>query len=362
MTDLPRARTRLPHFLAALYALAIVYSSLQPFWPWIWPGPDVAFFVRAGWPTYWTRADVLLNIVAYAPFGFFVALLPQRMAPMHRAGLALLVGTALSFTMETLQMAIPPRDASLLDLVANSAGALFGGVCGATLAGDNRARVALREWRQRRFLTGRTGDIGIALLALWLVAQLNPGIPMFAVTYANDNPYGAPASFDGAALLIEAAESAFQLLGIGVFLALLLRQRSDAGGAVLVLVAVALLGKGIAAMVLLKPAVWQTWIRPGALIGIAAGSLLMPLAINVPRPAKVALCAVLLLSSILTPLLAPELLLARAPTASFDWRYGQLLNYNGLTRAVLLAWPFFAAAWLFALAGRPHWGAPDAIA
>jgi hypothetical protein len=33
------------------------------------------------------------------------------------------------------------------------------------------------------------------------------------------------------------------------------------------------------------------------------------------------------------------------------------LHYNGLTRAILLAWPLAAAAWLFALAGLPRWGA-----
>jgi hypothetical protein len=43
----------------------------------------------------------------------------------------------------------------------------------------------------------------------------------------------------------------------------------------------------------------------------------------------------------------------------FDWKYGQLLNYNGLTHAVLLLWPVLAAAWLFGLAGRPAWGRPN---
>jgi len=355
------ARTRLPHVLAALYALAIVYASLQPFSPWIVPGPDVPFFLFEGWPAYWTRGDVVLNIVAYAPFGFFAGLVPQRMRPWHRAAFAFIVGSALSFTMETLQMYIPPRDADVLDLVANSAGALLGGLGAAMLAVDNRARTAVREVRQRLFLSERTGDVGLALLVLWLVAQVNPGIPMFGVTYANDNPFGtSQGPIDGAALLIEAATSAFQLLGIGVFLALLLRDRNHAGGAVLLLVGIALLGKGAAAFAMLKPAMWQSWIRPGALIGIAAGSLLVPVAINLPRPAQVAVCAVALLSSIGIPLLAPELMFARAPTTWFGWRYGQLLNYNGLTRTVLLAWPIFAAAWLFALAGRPRWGAPDA--
>ena len=55
--------------------------------------------------------------------------------------------------------------------------------------------------------------------------------------------------------------------------------------------------------------------------------------------------------------LSPSFVTER-PLATFDWHYGQLLNYNGLTRAALLVWPLLTAAWLFALAGRPAWGKP----
>ena len=48
-----------------------------------------------------------------------------------------------------------------------------------------------------------------------------------------------------------------------------------------------------------------------------------------------------------------------APLTLFNWRYGHLLNFNGLTHSVLLVWPIAAAAWLFALAGKPAWGRPD---
>jgi hypothetical protein len=73
---------------------------------------------------------------------------------------------------------------------------------------------------------------------------------------------------------------------------------------------------------------------------------------------QVALCAIALLSALGALVLAPEAASARAPLAIFDWHYGQLLNYNGLTRAALLVWPLLTAAWLFALAGRPAWGKP----
>ena len=54
--------------------------------------------------------------------------------------------------------------------------------------------------------------------------------------------------------------------------------------------------------------------------------------IFLPRPAQVAICAIALLSSLLSTLLAPELLLARPPLSLFNWGYGHLLNFNGLTR------------------------------
>ena len=40
----------------------------------------------------------------------------------------------------------------------------------------------------------------------------------------------------------------------------------------------------------------------------------------------------------------------------FSWSYGHLLNFNGLTHLVLLAWPLVASAYLFVLAGQPDWG------
>jgi hypothetical protein len=93
-------------------------------------------------------------------------------------------------------------------------------------------------------------------------------------------------------------------------------------------------------------------------MGVAAGALLLAMAIWLPRPAQVAIAAVALLSSLLATLLLPDLVFARPPLALFDWSYGQLLNFNGLTHTVLLVWPVVASAFLFALAGRPGWGDP----
>jgi VanZ family protein len=354
-------RTLLPHALAVIYGIAIVYASLEPFSPWIAPPPDAPFWPFAPWPLRFTRADLVINVLAYVPFGLFVSLLPRRATPRARAAIAFAAGLTLSFAMETLQMFEPPRDASLVDLAANSSGALLGGIAGGSLVRAEGVRRALTAARLRLFLPGRLGDIGIALVALWLVVQINPGIPLFAVTFdAERAPAGAVAlapTPDTALAFIEAAVSALQVLGVGMFLTLLLRERRHIGGAVLLLVAAALLAKGIAAYLVLKPAVWDSWLKPGVSLGIAAGLLVLLFALSLPRPVQLGMCGTALLASLLLPALAIDL--PRAPLTLFNWRYGHLLNFNGLTQTVLLLWPIAAAAWLFALAGRPRWGRPD---
>jgi len=367
--DSPRPRTRLPHVLATLYGLAIVFVSLEPFSPWLPPPPGTPFFLFTPTPARWLRYDTLLNVLAYVPFGFFIALLRRGATPAQRVLNAAIIGAAMSFAMESLQMYVPPRVASAMDLAANAVGAALGGLAAAALARSN-ARDAIYRARTRLFLPGHLGDVGVALLLLWLVAQTNPGIPLFAVTFDSDPivpaaiavapsaPDVSEAAHEKTDAVVQAAGAGFQMLGVGLFTALLLRRHRRTGTIVLALIAGALVVKSIAALILLKPAVWESWLRPGTLIGIAAGAVALRIALALPRPVQVATCGVALLSSLGAPVLAPELLTARAPLALFDWHHGQLLNFNGLTRSALLVWPILTAAWLFVLAGRPAWGKP----
>jgi VanZ family protein len=357
-------RSFLPQYLAGLYGLAIVYASLQPFTNWMPPTAGTPFFLFARPSPHWTRFDVLANVIAYVPFGFFVTLSSHSPRALVRVANGIAGGAALSFAMETLQMFVPSRDASTLDLAANATGASAGALLGLAFA-RSRARPAAIAFRYHWFLPGTFGDIGLALLLIWLVVQLNPGIPLFATTYDPDLQVDPPQvtsdidANDVTAVLLGAASSAFQLAGVGLFLAILLRQRRFIGAAVIVLIVAAMLVKGIAAALLLKPAAWEHWLSPAVSLGIAAGTLLLLVAIWLPRPLQIAVAAVTLLASVLTPVLTPDVLFAHAPLSGFNWSYGQLLNFNGLTHAVLLVWPIAVAVFLFALAGRPHWGSPE---
>ena len=346
--------TRLPVYLAGLYGLMIIYASLEPFSGWVAPLPGTPFFLFAPWPAHVTRFDVGINILAYLPFGFFLALIGgDNVRPILRVSIAIAVAALLSFAMESAQAFLPMRDSDKVDFVSNTAGAALGGftALGFSYVPGFRARIA--QWRNSVFLGNRIGDVGLALMFIWLISQVNPGIPLFAATF---DP-SLELTPDLAGTLLQAAQSAFNVVGIGLFLSLLLRRRRDFGVAVFALIGLALLLKGIAAALLLKSAAWESWVKPGVLFGVAAGALVLLLAMRLPRPARTTLCAIALLSSLVAPLLAPDLWQARAPLALFDWPYGQLLNFNGLTHAVLVIWPLAARAYQLWLAGQPGWGA-----
>jgi VanZ family protein len=330
----------------------IVYASLEPFSGWMAPIPGTPFFFFAPWSSRFTRFDVVVNMLAYAPFGFLLAVVGSHRPDSARLAIAVAGGVLLSFAMESLQMLLPTRDASVADLLFNTIGAVVGGVAGLVFNHTPGLRRWISQWRYRTFLGGRSGDLGLALLGIWLLSQINPGIPLFAATF---DP-SLELTRDLAGTLLQAAQSAFNVIGVGLFLALLLRQRRHLGIAVLTLIGVALSLKAAAAALLLKSAAWESWLKPGVSLGVAAGALVLMLAIWLPRPARTTLCAIALLSSLVAPLLVPDMWAARAPLALFDWPYGQLLNFNGLTHAVLVVWPVLASTYLLSLAAQPGWG------
>ena len=344
--------THLPQYFAMLYGAMIVCASLEPFSAWMAPIPGTPFFLFAPWPPRYTRYDVVINVLAYLPFGLAVALAGERVATPMRFVTGTAGGALLSLGMESAQMLLPTRDASAVDLLSNSAGAALGALIASIFNGVTGLRNGVRAWRKRAFLEGRGGDLGLALLGIWLLAQVNPGIPLFAATF---DP-SLELTSDLAGTLLQAAQSAFNVVGVGLFLALLVRQRQYLGWAVLLLIGSALVLKGGAASLLLRQAVLETWLKPGVFIGIVVGAIALLMAIWLPRPMRTTLCAIALLSSLVAPLLAPDMWQARAPIALFDWPYGQLLNFNRLTHGVLVVWPILASVYLLWLAGQPGWG------
>ncbi len=99
------------------YTLVIVYASLQPFAGWRMPPDEVLRFLTAPWPRYITTSDIALNVVAYLPLGamLYFALRPPLAAAVALV-LATLLAAALSLALESVQMFLPTRIASNVDL------------------------------------------------------------------------------------------------------------------------------------------------------------------------------------------------------------------------------------------------------
>ncbi|MBV7419338.1 VanZ family protein [Comamonas sp. CMM03] len=160
--------------LAAIYAALIVFASLFPFEGWRVQGVDPWVFLTAKLPPpYWTWFDVNTNIAGYVPLGFLLALGMLRDGRRARwaVPLAALLGAALSLGMEFLQIYLPRRVPSNLDLSLNAAGALLGALLAALL----ERLGALQRWAQfrERWLAPGSGG-AVALLALWPASLLFP--------------------------------------------------------------------------------------------------------------------------------------------------------------------------------------------
>ncbi|MEN9888359.1 MAG: hypothetical protein RL559_396 [Pseudomonadota bacterium] len=158
--------------LALLYAGLIVYASLYPFEGWRVQGIAPWSFLGAALPRYWTGFDVVSNVLGYAPLGFLACLAVQRLRPSWPAVLlAAAWGVALSLAMESLQMFLPARVPSNVDLALNAAGTLLGAVLARALEAWG-VLYRWSRWRDRWFVGESSGVV--VLLALWPLALLFP--------------------------------------------------------------------------------------------------------------------------------------------------------------------------------------------
>lgn len=157
----------------ALLAALIVYGSLYP-WRFEWHTPASPLDVLLNsWPTGVDRPllrDAALNVLIYMPLGLAVFLAVARRHPRTLAfATASLLGLALSTTMEVLQVYVPGRVPSLLDITTNFAGTVAGAVVGLAMGGQVDRLFALRP---RKLATAAA-----LLLVCWATSQAFPFFP-----------------------------------------------------------------------------------------------------------------------------------------------------------------------------------------
>jgi VanZ family protein len=327
----------------AVWVLLIAYASLYPFWPLRLPLPEAlaAMFAR---PRYPIAFDVGLNIVAYVPLGMLAAL--RFGSDGRRArGLALAVafGAALSFAMETCQLFIPGRVASIYDVLANGAGTALGALA-FTDPIYSVVTQPVGRWREQVLVAGAWGDAGLVLVALWLIAQLNPALPFFGA--GNIAAVGEEAHAGGP---LEWTAVALGVCGFGLFISAVLRGEQGSLRVTLALLSVALWLKFVGASFLLQPHFTDEWVTSGRLLGLAVGlAALYPLR-RLPRAARTYVAIL----AILAGALLAKIFGAYSPLDEllrvFRWPYGQLANFATLTRYLHELWPFGALTFMIAL-------------
>jgi VanZ family protein len=350
----------LARILFAFYVLLTVYATLYPLRGWRMHGASPFSYLGAPWPTYITATDLTLNVLGYLPFGLLgVLALHPRVRGLAAFVLVVLAAFALSASLEAAQTYLPMRIASNVDVITNVSGALAGAVLALFIAPRLLGEGPLKRLRAGAFLPGAGIDLGIAVLGLWLFSQLHPTPLLFGNGELRQllPPEGrahAPELF----VTLEAITAAASIVAVALLASALGTPRQPARWVLLVLIAAALAVKTLAFGVLLRAEDVFAWLTRGAQQGVVAGTLLALLAVSLPRTARLALAAMLLMAATVLVNLAP-------PNPYFVAAYKLLrrehfLNFYGLTSLVSAAWPFLALGYLIFLAGRrePAWRTP----
>jgi VanZ family protein len=343
----------LARILFGVYVMLVAYASLYPLEGWRDHGLSAFAYLSAPWPRHLTHFDIAVNVLGYLPYGFLcVAALPERLRGAAAFALAVASAAGLSLVLEALQSYLPVRFASNIDVASNVGGAAAGAVAALALLPQPLDAGPLQRLRTAAFLSGAEIDCGLVLLGLWLFTQLNPATLLFAagdlrdLLAAGQGRARAPEFF----VAIEAVTAAANLIGVGMLLSVLASEGQPVRAYFLALVAAALAVKTSAFAILMRAEDVFAWLTPGAQLGLIGGVAVALGAVALPRTARLALAAVLLMAATVLVNLAPPnpYLVASLKV----WQQGHFLNFNGLTRLVSAVWAFAALAYLIFLAAR----------
>ena len=165
--------------LSFLVVVLIVYGSLYPWQFQAWRSSENPFdVVLRGWPSHVDRyllRDLIINLSLYFPLGLTAyCAIARRHSRYLALVVALLFGSALSTFMEILQVYVPARVPSLMDIVSNTAGTAAGALAG-VLFGSQIQRLLEKPAR-------RLAPAAAILLGCWLTAQTFPFFPALTHT------------------------------------------------------------------------------------------------------------------------------------------------------------------------------------
>lgn len=348
----PRARLR--SYLAVGYVLFIVYFSLSPFSGWRGQGLEFSAVLTMPLLQQYTWFDVAANLLAYLPFGLlFGQALRTHFATLWSVLFTTLGGAVLSAAMEYAQMYLPVRISSNLDLLINSCGALLGAVLAVSIASHKRFTLLLTHWRMRLLHGGGKMDFGLALVVLWMFAQINPSLPMLGTVFIGRMVRAPFVTFQPVPFSwVESLTIALNLLMLGLLLLTLLRNRNHVMSTLMLMLCLVALAKFIAAAMLLKFWALLLWLNGEAIFGMLTGLLLLAAAVRLPRE-WILRCAALV--TLVYWVLINWILDSGAPSNAmplYQWNYGHLLNYNDLSQSIAFLFPLIMLLYLWRIKNK----------
>jgi len=351
--------------LAWSYIALVIYASLYPFSEWRDQGMAPWAFLTAPLPKYWTGFDVAINVAGYAPLGFLLALSALRSRRVvHGVLIATLAGALLSLLMEALQVYLPARVPSNVDLVLNVLGAWVG----ASIAAFLERLGVLDRWnriRARWFVPEARG--ALVLLALWPAALLFPAAVPFGLGQVLERVEAglADALVDTPFLdwlplrevelqpLVPLAEVACVMLGLLIPILLAycivrtMRQRAW------FLVATLLAGLGTSALsaaLSWGPDHAWAWFGLPAKVGVTLAVVAAVALLGAPK--RVGLAVLLLALGVYLSLIN------QAPASSYfaqtlrAWEQGRFIRFHGVAQWLGWLWPYATLVYVLAQAWR----------
>lgn len=334
--------------LALAYLLTIFYASVQPFRNWRMPTADFYNFLTAPWPYYITLNDVLINVAAYIPLGFLLTLgLRLRLAPLGAVTVGTLIATVLSIGMESVQMFLPSRIATNVDVLANGAGGLIGALAAPLFLPARALGTRLGTLRDRVFAPGVVPDIGIVLVLLWLATQLNPWTQVMGPGQLRETfdwphliAYTPPRLATAETLVVM-----FNLMGIGLLLSTLIRPGVRRRYVIGVVVALALAVKVLISLAIGKPQAMWGWLTPGLGLGLLLGLLLLRGLLGLHHGVRLWIALACTLLAVIAINLAPGNPYANLPPLLTSGRSSHLLSFSSILSAWSDLWPLLAVGY-----------------
>jgi VanZ family protein len=338
--------------------VVIAYTSLQPFRDWWIPPEEIRTFLSAPWPRYITLEDVVVNICAYVPLGFLLARAFMGHVGTRRAvGIAAALSLLVSVAMESVQMFMPARIASNVDVLTNGLGGLVGALAAPLFAPTRGLGMRLTRLRAQWFVYGISADVGLVLVAIWLITQLNPTAQLFGTGNLRD-------TFDLPVWLIhtppllvatQAAVAGLNLLGVGLLVVALTRETMPRGYAVVAVLGAGLAWKAFSAYSVSKGAGPFSWVTPGVVVGVLTSAVALFGLTRASRQTQWIVAGLSFAAATLVINIAPENPYQTVPPQLLAGGPTHFLSFSAIVRTLSELWPFLAVIYTAVVVGEePH--------